>query len=151
MKNLIFAVLLLSGLWLFPSGCGEVVDVDKLLQNTEIRNEIFTSIAGDQEMMRQFMDHVRSEQGSMSMMMNDLPGMMRNDPEMMHGMMQHMTNAHILPWGSFNQANLDLEWKFGPRPFQSKFTPALLRTESTGRQTGNLPIAIKTWSTSGTS
>ncbi len=57
-------------------------------------------------------------------------------------MMIHMTNAHIIPWESFNEVNLDLEWKFGARPFQAKFSPELLRVESTGLQTGCIPMAI---------
>jgi hypothetical protein len=57
-------------------------------------------------------------------------------------MMIHMTNAHIIPWESFNESNLDLEWRFGARPFQAKFTPELLRVESTGLQSGCIPLAI---------
>lgn len=57
-------------------------------------------------------------------------------------MMIHMTNAQVVPWESFNMCNLDLEWKFGAHPFQAKFTPELLRTESTGLQTGCIPMAI---------
>lgn len=63
-------------------------------------------------------------------------------PETPQIMMIHMTNAHIVPWESFNEVNLDLEWKFGAQPFQRKFSPELLRTESTGLQTGCIPMAI---------
>ncbi|MFW5802801.1 MAG: glycoside hydrolase domain-containing protein, partial [Verrucomicrobiota bacterium] len=63
-------------------------------------------------------------------------------PETPQIMMMHMTNAHVIPWQSFNEVNLDLEWKFGARPFQAKFSPELLRTESTGLQTGAIPMAI---------
>ena len=63
-------------------------------------------------------------------------------PETPQIMMIHMTNAHVIPWESFNQANLDLEWRGGARPFQPKFSPALLRAESIGRQSGCIPMAI---------
>ncbi len=63
-------------------------------------------------------------------------------PETPQIMMIHMTNAHILPWESFNQSNLDLEWRGGARAFQPKFSPALLRTESLGRKTGCIPLAL---------
>ena len=57
-------------------------------------------------------------------------------------MMIHMTNTHILPYMVWNDENLDLEWKFGPEPQQSKFHHAFLRAETLGRQTGNVPWAL---------
>ena len=57
-------------------------------------------------------------------------------------MMIHMTNTHILPYMVWNEENLDLEWKFGPEPQQSKFPHDMLRAESLGRQTGNAPYVI---------
>ncbi|MFP4176670.1 MAG: glycoside hydrolase domain-containing protein, partial [Candidatus Brocadiia bacterium] len=63
-------------------------------------------------------------------------------PETPQIMMTHMTNAHVVPWQSFNQVNLDLEWRGGPRPFQPKFSPDHLRAESIGRQSGCVPTAI---------
>jgi hypothetical protein len=57
-------------------------------------------------------------------------------------MMIHMTNTHILPYMVWNDENLDLEWKFGPEPQQSKFHHAFLRAESLGRQTGNVPYVL---------
>ncbi|MFP4028256.1 MAG: glycoside hydrolase domain-containing protein [Candidatus Brocadiia bacterium] len=57
-------------------------------------------------------------------------------------MMLHMTNTHIVPYMVWNQSNLDLEWFYGPDPQQSKYPHALLRTESMGLQTGNLPLAL---------
>jgi len=57
-------------------------------------------------------------------------------------MMIHMTNANILPMLSFNQINLDLEWRDEPREFQAKYSPELLRAETTGLHTGNLPTAL---------
>ena len=57
-------------------------------------------------------------------------------------MMIHMTNTHILPYMVWNDENLDLEWKFGPEPQQSKFSYDFLRAETLGRQTGNVPWAL---------
>ena len=68
---------------------------------------------------------------------------LRNDATPQN-MMVHMTNAHILPWESFNQSNLDLEWKMkmGDRSIQARYSPDLLRAESIGLQTGCIPIAM---------
>ena len=57
-------------------------------------------------------------------------------------MMLHMTNTHIVPYMVWNQSNLDLEWFYGPDPQQSKYPPDLLRTESMGLQTGNIPLVL---------
>ena len=57
-------------------------------------------------------------------------------------MMLHMTNSHVLPYMVWNQCNLDLEWKYRPDVFQKKFSPDLLRAESLGLQTGNIPLAL---------
>lgn len=58
-------------------------------------------------------------------------------------MMLHMTNTNIAPYMDWSEANLDLEWKDGAKEmFQQKFSPALLRAESTGRQTGTIPVAL---------
>jgi len=57
-------------------------------------------------------------------------------------MVMHMTNADVLPLVSFAMAQLDLEWKDQTAPAQTKYTPDLLRAESTGRQGGNLPMAL---------
>ena len=57
-------------------------------------------------------------------------------------MMIHMTNTHIVPYMVWNDENLDLEWKFGPEPQQSKFHHAFLRAETLGRQSGNVPWAL---------
>ena len=65
------------------------------------------------------------------------------DPKAPQIMMLHMTNTHVLPYGVWNQATLDLEWKMNaPAPFQTKFSPALLRAESIGLQSGNYPMAM---------
>jgi hypothetical protein len=65
-----------------------------------------------------------------------------HNPETPQTMMIHMTNSHLLPSMVWNQCNLDLEWKYGPEVFQKKFSPALLRTQSLGLQTGNIPLAL---------
>jgi hypothetical protein len=57
-------------------------------------------------------------------------------------MMIHMTNTHIAPYMVWNEANLDLEWFYGPEPAQSKYSADLLRAESLGRQSGNIPLAL---------
>ncbi len=57
-------------------------------------------------------------------------------------MMLHMTNTHILPYMVWNESNLDLEWFYGPEPQQSKYPHDLLRAESIGRQTGNIPLVL---------
>jgi hypothetical protein len=57
-------------------------------------------------------------------------------------MMIHITNTHIVPYMVWNEANLDLEWFYGPEPAQQKYPPELLRAESLGLQSGNLPLAL---------
>ena len=57
-------------------------------------------------------------------------------------MMIHMTNTHIIPYMTWNDENLDLEWKFGPEPQQSKYPYDFLRAESAGRQSGNVPYVL---------
>jgi len=59
-------------------------------------------------------------------------------PKLPTMMMLHMTNSHIVPYMVWNDANVDLEWKKGPRPTQTRFSPELLRAESIGRQSGCL-------------
>lgn len=58
-------------------------------------------------------------------------------------MMVHMTNTHILPYLVWNECNLDLEWG-DERPLQAQWSPELLRVQSIGRQSGNLPLAMPT-------
>jgi hypothetical protein len=63
-------------------------------------------------------------------------------PEKKPVMMFHMTNSHIVPYMGFGQTNLDLEWRYSKKQFQSRFSPELLRTQSLGLQTGNVPFAL---------
>jgi hypothetical protein len=53
-----------------------------------------------------------------------------------------MTNTHIVPYMTWNDVNVDLEWKGGPEPMQAKFSPELLMAESLGRQTGTFPCTL---------
>jgi hypothetical protein len=64
------------------------------------------------------------------------------DPRLPVLQMIHMTNTHIIPYMVWNDANLDLEWFYGPEPQQSKYAHELLRAESLGRQSGNLPLVL---------
>lgn len=64
------------------------------------------------------------------------------DPRLPVIQMIHMTNTHIVPYMVWNDANLDLEWFYGPEPQQSKYAHDLLRAESLGRQTGNIPLVL---------
>jgi hypothetical protein len=57
-------------------------------------------------------------------------------------MMIHMTNTHIVPYMVWNDSNLDLEWFYGPEPAQQKYPHDLLRAESLGLQSGNIPLAL---------
>ncbi len=57
-------------------------------------------------------------------------------------MMIHMTNTHILPYMVWNHSNLDLEWFYGDSPAQQAYAADMLRAQSIGRQTGNIPCAL---------
>jgi hypothetical protein len=57
-------------------------------------------------------------------------------------MMIHMTNTHIVPYMVWNDCNLDLEWRYGPQPAQAKYAADLLRAQSLGLQSGNIPVAL---------
>ncbi len=75
---------------------------------------------------------------------------------MMHGLGKrplswiHMTNAHVVPVLSFGAANLDWEWrdldKQAGIDIQDRLgidrDPALVLVQSTGLQSGNVPVAI---------
>ncbi|OPZ26853.1 MAG: hypothetical protein BWZ02_01851 [Lentisphaerae bacterium ADurb.BinA184] len=63
-------------------------------------------------------------------------------PDAVPVIMIHMTNTLILPYMVWGDQNLDLEWKFGPEPQQSKFPHDFLRAESAGRQTGSVPFVL---------
>jgi hypothetical protein len=42
----------------------------------------------------------------------------------------------------WNMSNLDLEWFYGPEPAQKRYADGLLRAESLGRQSGNIPLVL---------
>jgi hypothetical protein len=63
---------------------------------------------------------------------------------------QHMTNTLLLPFNTWNDADLDMEWRWydevkwtwGPQTKPIPFPPDLLLTETTGRQTGSFSHAL---------
>ncbi len=57
-------------------------------------------------------------------------------------MFLHMTNADVVPYTVWNEVNLDLEWFYGVEPKQKVYAPDLLRAESIGLQSGNIPTAL---------
>ncbi len=64
----------------------------------------------------------------------------KNAPQYMQ---LHMTNTLVLPYIVWSDTTLDLEWGQDGNPvFQKKFSSPLLRAESIGRQTGNIPTAF---------
>ncbi len=69
------------------------------------------------------------------------------DPRMPPLMMIHMTNTHILPYMVWNHSNLDLEWFYGDSPVQARYSRDMLRVQTLGRQTGNIPFALARGST----
>jgi len=58
------------------------------------------------------------------------------------GMIIHDTNTHIIPYMTFCDALLDLEWFYGAEPHQARYSADFLRAESTARQSGNLPFVL---------
>ncbi len=60
---------------------------------------------------------------------------------------QHITNTLLLPWGTWNTINLDIEWDWFPdtsgvaegrKRLNLPFPPDLLLAETAGRQTGSM-------------
>ena len=64
------------------------------------------------------------------------------DPKAPQAMMIHMTNTNIAPYMVWNEYNLDLEWRNSDEPLQKRFSPDLLRAESLGLKTGNVPVVL---------
>jgi hypothetical protein len=64
------------------------------------------------------------------------------DPKAPQAMMIHITNTHIAPYMVWNEYNLDLEWRNSDDPLQKRFAPDLIRTESLGLKTGNVPVVL---------
>jgi hypothetical protein len=57
-------------------------------------------------------------------------------------MMIHMTNTHVASYMGWNHSNLDLEYHEAAVPQQKRWPAAMLRAQSLGRQTGNIPLAL---------
>lgn len=101
MKKL--ALIAFPAILLLAASCGQQAEVNTLLKNQETRDQIFTKIADDHEMMTAFMGKMMNSnhakmmmQGNkdmMGMMMKDNPDMMqmmKDNPDMMHNMMNGM-------------------------------------------------------------
>jgi hypothetical protein len=56
--------------------------------------------------------------------------------------MIHMTNTDIIPYLTWNDMNVDLEWFYGPEPQQSKYGIPLLQAETASLQSGCIPYAL---------
>ena len=96
-RNLLFITIIFLLI-----GCSQQADVGVMLENPEMKKDIFSSILGDHELMTELMDKMMSNehammmmQGSddmMDMMMKDvnMMQMMKDKPEMMHSMMTDM-------------------------------------------------------------
>lgn len=83
-------------------GCSQTTDVNALLQNPDTKQEIFSAIAGDHQMMMDFMNMMMDNEHARMMMkgnekMRDMMmeqgymmSMMKDNPDMMHNMMTRM-------------------------------------------------------------
>jgi len=101
MKSKIFFVAIVSAL-LLTIGCNSAGNIDKLLENQITRQEVFDKITTDHEMMTQLMESMmnsehskmmmKEHEGMKDMMMGDgeMMNMMKDKPDMMHGMMSEM-------------------------------------------------------------
>ncbi len=56
--------------------------------------------------------------------------------------MIHMTNTNIVPYLTWNDMTVDLEWFYGPEPQQAKYAHEMLLAQSAGRQTGCYPFVL---------
>lgn len=99
MKTIIMIFLILG--FIILSSCTQKIEVSKLLDNSETRNEIFEAIASDHDQMMSFMESMQSNEHAMQMMQgnymimgNMMKGrgihMMMKDSMMMHNMMGNM-------------------------------------------------------------
>ncbi len=100
MKTLIMIISVLGFITL--SNCTQKIDVSKLLDNSEIRSDIFEAIANDHDHMTLFMESIQSNEHAMQMMQghymmkgnmmkgNMMKGNMMKDSMMMHNMMGNM-------------------------------------------------------------
>ncbi len=103
MKNWLFFLVVPIALL----GCNTTPSAEQLLQDEAMRKELFSTIAGNHEMMMEFMNVMIQNEHAMSMMqgnkqmmqhmmggkgMQHMMGMMKENASMMQGMMQHMMN-----------------------------------------------------------
>lgn len=82
--------------------CNNAINVDQILKDENTRQEVFTQIAADHEMMTDFMEvmmkdnhakmMIKGDQGMKEMMMDKkgMMQMMKDKPDMMHNMMSDM-------------------------------------------------------------
>jgi len=83
-------------------GCTQQGEVSSMLKNAETKDEVFTVILDDHEMMKDFMKKMMDNKHAMMMMQGDhnimgkmmedgkMMNMMKDKPEMMHNMMSKM-------------------------------------------------------------
>lgn len=81
-------------------GCTQQGEVSSMLKNAETKDEVFTVILDDHEMMKDFMKKMMDNKHAMMMMQGDhnimgkmmedgkMMNMMKDKPEMMHNMMK---------------------------------------------------------------
>jgi len=101
MKTLILVVSM-AGLLTLTS-CNQKKDANTLLKDNNTRTELFTAIASNPEMMTQFMNIVKNNDGAMRIMQGNkqmmgkmmngksMMTMMKNNPEMMKNMSKMMS------------------------------------------------------------
>lgn len=100
MKKLAFFLIPVA--ILFAASCNQKSDVNTLLSNAETKDQIFSKIADDHELMTEFMGKMMSNnhakmmmQGNkdmMGMMMekDNMMQMMKDNPDMIHNLMSSM-------------------------------------------------------------
>lgn len=102
MKNTMLFTSMVMVIMLFLSSCTQQVDVDAMLKDSDTKEKIYSAIAGDHQMMTEFIRTMMSNEHAMSMMKgnkemkdkmmgdNNMMTMMKDQPEMMHQMMSEM-------------------------------------------------------------
>jgi hypothetical protein len=100
MKKLI--LLSLAAIIIIWIGCSQQADVSSMLKNAETKDNVFSAILDDHEMMTEFMNKMMSNEHAMMMVQgnNEMMGMMmgegnmvkmmKDKPEMMHNTMSGM-------------------------------------------------------------
>lgn len=100
MKNSI--LFLFISLFFLSAGCAQQANVDALLENQETKNEIFTAIMQDEELMNDFMNEMMANENAMMSMRGNqqmmghmmdqghMRTMMQENPDMQKTMMNNM-------------------------------------------------------------